>query len=152
MITMTQEIKFERMTEIDLDEVINIEKVAFSDPWNKRAFKNDLASDFAYPIVARLEGRIAGYVSLYLAADEMMIGNIAVSPDYQQRGIGSKILEHVIEFAANHNISQIALEVRESNLAARKLYLKFGFKITGRRKLYYRNPTEDAIMMIKGIS
>lgn len=141
----------EKMSENDLEEVTAIERRAFTDPWSKRAFQYDLKSDYAKPIVARFENHIAGYACLYLAADEMMIGNIAVSPDFQQRGIGSKMMEYIVDLAVNQSISQIALEVRESNQAARSLYLRFGFEITGRRKYYYRNPTEDALMMIKGI-
>jgi [ribosomal protein S18]-alanine N-acetyltransferase len=151
-ITMAIEIEIRRMTEDDLDEVIAIEMEAFTDPWSKPSFKYDLTGDYAYPIVASFEGEIAGYASLYMAADEMMIGNFAVAPKFQKLGIGSQIMEYCIELAISRHITQIALEVRESNQAARNLYLKYGFKITGRRKLYYRNPTEDAIMMIRGIN
>ncbi len=142
---------FKRMSADDLDQVAAIENDLFRDPWPRRAFASDLDAANAYPIVMRLNGKVIGYASLYLAADELQIGNLAVDSQYQQRGYGSLLMRRIIELAHSHGIRQIYLEVRDSNEAARRLYLKFGFRVLGRRRLYYHNPTEDAIVMVKEI-
>lgn len=139
------------MAEADIDEVHEIESKVFSDPWSKRAFQSDLQNDYAWPLVARFERKVAGYASLYQAADELQIGNIAVAPDFHQRGIGTKLLEHIIKMARDNQKRLIILEVRPSNKAACSLYEKFGFKVAGKRKYYYHKPTEDALIMIRGV-
>jgi [ribosomal protein S18]-alanine N-acetyltransferase len=146
------EILIENMQEDDLDEVVEIEKATFTDPWPKRAFKYDLSSGYAMPIVARFDNIVVGYASLYCVEDEMQIGNIAVAPDFQNRGMGAKLMKRIVEDAQKMKIVHIYLEVRQSNAVAIKLYLKFGFVISGRRRLYYQHPTEDALIMVKEIS
>jgi len=138
-----------KMTEDDLDEVVDIEKATFADPWPKRAFKYDLSSDYSMPLAAKIDNSVVGYASVYFVMDEMQIGNIAVTPDFQHRGIGAKIMRHILEEAKRLKIARIFLEVRQSNENAQKLYLKFGFVVLGRRRLYYRHPTEDALIMAK---
>jgi ribosomal-protein-alanine N-acetyltransferase len=144
-------IEIVKMAEKDVEEVHDIELKVFADPWSKQAFMADLKNDFAYPVVARFENKIAGYASLYQAADEMQIGNIAVAPDFHQRGIGTKLLEYIIQLAHENHKSLVVLEVRQSNTAATNLYKKFGFKVAGRRKYYYHKPVEDALIMIRGV-
>lgn len=139
------------MAESDVGEVHEIESKVYSDPWSKQAFMSDLKNDFAWPLVARFEKKVAGYASLYQAADELQIGNIAVSPDFHQRGIGTKLMEHIIRLAQENQKRLIVLEVRPSNEAACSLYKKFGFKVAGKRKYYYHKPTEDALIMIRGV-
>ena len=144
-------IEIVRMAETDVDEVHGIELKVFADPWSKQAFMSDLKNDFAYPVVARCEKKIAGYASLYQAADEMQIGNIAVAPDFHQRGIGTRMLEFILQLARDNHKNLVVLEVRQSNTAATNLYKKFGFKIAGKRKYYYHKPVEDALIMIRGV-
>ena len=139
------------MAENDIDEVHQIENRVFSDPWSKQAFLSDLKNDFAIPLVARFENRVAGYASLYAAADEIQIGNLAVAPDFHQRGIATRLIEHIIKMATETQKRLLVLEVRPSNEAACKLYTKFGFKVAGKRKYYYHKPTEDALIMIRGV-
>jgi ribosomal-protein-alanine N-acetyltransferase len=146
------EVVIERMTESDLDGVVEIEKAVFADPWPKRAFKYDLSSDYSLPLTAKVENSVVGYASVYFVMDEMQIGNIAVAPGFQHRGIGAKMIRYIIDEAKRLKIARIYLEVRQSNENAQKLYLKFGFVISGRRRLYYSNPTEDALIMVKEIS
>jgi ribosomal-protein-alanine N-acetyltransferase len=144
-------IEITRMAESDLDEVHQIETKVFSDPWSKQAFLSDLKNDFAIPLVARFENKVAGYTCLYSAADEIQIGNLAVSPDFRQRGIGTRLVEHIISLATENHKRLLVLEVRPSNEAACKLYAKFGFRVAGKRKYYYHKPTEDALIMIRGV-
>lgn len=143
------DVKIGKMTENDLDEVVEIEKATFADPWPKKAFKYDLSSDYSMPITAKIDNSVVGYASIYFVIDEMQIGNIAVEPGFQHRGIGAKIMQFIIEEAKRLKINHIYLEVRQSNENAQKLYLKFGFVVSGRRRLYYRHPTEDALIMVK---
>jgi len=140
-----------KMSEADIDQVHDIESKVFSDPWSKKAFKSDLDNSFAMPHVALFENRVAGYISLYLVGDEIQIGNIAVSPDFHGRGIGTKLMEFIIGLAAEHKRRLLVLEVRQSNEVACRLYQKFGFRVAGRRRYYYRLPTEDALIMIRGV-
>jgi len=143
--------QFKRMSADDLDQVTAIENALFQDPWPRRAFAFDLNAAYAYPVVMRLNGQVIGYASLYFAADELQIGNLAVDSKHQQSGYGSLLMRHIIGLALSHGFRQIYLEVRDSNEAARRLYLKFGFRVVGRRRLYYHNPTEDAVVMVKEI-
>ena len=140
-----------KMTEADIDVVYEIETRVFSDPWSKQAFLADLKNDFAYPLVVRFENKIAGYASLYRAVDEIQIGNFAVAPDFHQRGIGAMLMEHILSLAVELKVRLLVLEVRPSNEAARKLYMKFGFKEAGKRRYYYHKPTEDALILVKGV-
>lgn len=143
------EVVINKMTEDDLDEVVEIEKATFADPWPKRAFKYDLTSDYSLPLTAKIDDTVVGYASVYFVMDELQIGNIAVEPDFQHRGIGAKIMQHILEEAKQLKIAHIYLEVRQSNENAQKLYFKFGFVVSGRRRLYYRHPIEDALIMVK---
>lgn len=146
------DIKISRMAESDLDEVVEIEKLVFADPWPRRAFKYDMENNLAIPLTAKFDNRVVGYASTYFVEDEMQIGNIAVSPDFQHQGIGSVLMEFIEKEAARLKLKYIYLEVRQSNETAIKLYLKFGFVISGRRRLYYRHPAEDALIMVKEIN
>ncbi|OQX92647.1 MAG: ribosomal-protein-alanine N-acetyltransferase [candidate division Zixibacteria bacterium 4484_95] len=145
------DIKITRMTGEDVDEIHRIESKVFSEPWSKMAFLSDISNDFAIPLVARFEKKIAGYACLYKAVNEIQIGNLAVSPDFHQRGIGTKIMDYIIDLAAKQKVKVLILEVRQSNEAARKLYLKFGFRVAGKRKYYYHKPREDALIMIREV-
>jgi ribosomal-protein-alanine N-acetyltransferase len=144
-------IEIRKMSEADIDQVHEIESRVFSDPWSKKAFQSDLASSIALPHVALFENKVAGYICLYRVGDEIQIGNIAVSPDFHRRGIGTKLMEFILVLAAEQKRSLLVLEVRQSNEVACKLYEKFGFKVAGRRRLYYRQPMEDALIMIRGV-
>lgn len=138
-----------RMTEKDLMEVVNIEKQAFSDPWSYESFKSDLNNEMALPIVAIYSEQVAGYSCIYVAADEMQLGNFAVSPEHRKLGIGKLMMDEMLRLAAERNSEKIFLEVRESNTLAISLYSRYGFRAVGRRNGYYRNPVENAIIMVK---
>ncbi len=94
-------------------------------------------------------GRLAGYVGYRQVLDEGSIMNVAVHPDYRRMGIASKLLHKL--FSVITGVSAVYLEVRESNLAAQSLYEHFGFTPCGKRRNYYENPTESAIIMVKNM-
>jgi len=103
---------------------------------------------YAHYIVARVkdDGRVIGYGGLWVLFDEGHITTLAVHPLHRKAGTGSFLLEHMLRKARANGATQVFLEVRDSNLAARRLYEKFKFKVIGRRKNYYLN--EDALVMV----
>ena len=98
-------------------------------------------------LVAELDGRITGFVVACLAASECEIENIAVAPEFRRHGIARQLVAEVIAQARQGDASAIYLEVRESSPAARELYRHFGFVKSSRRRNYYRDPQEDALIL-----
>ncbi len=139
----------QKMRKGDLDQVIEIEKRSFSDPWNKGFFSQDIDNEFALPLVVKEGDKVLGYVCLWKILDEIQISNIAVSPESRRRGIAQSMMRRVLETAEEENCTRITLDVRISNQAAISLYQKFGFREAGRRKDYYRHPREDALILEK---
>lgn len=123
-----------------------IEQGVFADPWSTQDFRDCIASDAVF-LVAERADQVAGYVVAIDAADEGEILNLAVAPPGRRRGLGSALVERVLDVLSGRGARQIYLEVRESNAPARRLYAAHGFKEVGRRKEYYRRPVEDAIVL-----
>ena len=98
-------------------------------------------------MVAVLDGKTVAYGGMTCVLDEGAVTNIATLPEYRQRGIGRAVLKRMLSEAENREIASVFLEVRVSNEAARALYLSEGFTECGKRKSFYRCPTEDAIQM-----
>ena len=131
----------------DLDEIFEIETASFSVPWTKHLLKVEILSGVAEFLVARDEdGLLLGYVSGQQILDEFYIGNIAVREDRRGLGVGSALLQQLIDIARDKGSSFATLEVRVSNTAARKMYENFGFVQVGERKDYYQLPTENAVL------
>lgn len=130
-----------------IKEIAQIERECFSMPWSEAALEEELYNPQASFIVAqRADGAVLGYAGLHVAADEGYIDNIAVREDYRRQGIADDLLDVFVRFGAA-NLAFLTLEVRPSNQAAIDLYFKHGFAQVGRRKDYYENPREDAIIM-----
>lgn len=141
----------EKMKKDDLDQVMEIEKKSFSDPWNKIFFSQDIDNESALPLVARVDEKVVGYICLWKILDEIQINNIAVSPELRRKGIGERMLKMTLKMAEEKDYRRITLDVRISNQSAISFYKKFGFKEAGRRKNYYRLPREDALIMEKAL-
>ncbi|MGI6106586.1 MAG: ribosomal protein S18-alanine N-acetyltransferase [Lachnospiraceae bacterium] len=137
----------DKMTIADLDEAQAIEKSSFSNPWSWKSMEDALLSSRYVFIAARDEGKLIGFAAGSYAADQMDIVDIAVDWKYRQMGVGTALLKALLEIAFSNGILETYLEVRESNEAAVGLYKKFGFTGRYRRKDYYSDPTEDAIVM-----
>ena len=137
-----------RMTRRHLRDVARLEDLCFSEPWSEHALEF-LMSDAALGYVCEQDGRAVAYVGMMFAYDEGQITNVAVHPSVRRRGVGRKLMEAIADAARERNLVQIALEVRASNDAAIKLYEQDGFVIAGRRPNFYRNPIEDAFVMLK---
>ncbi len=133
----------------DISDVLAIERISFTTPWDIRSFKYELEHKDTILKVAVLNNQIIGYVCVRTILDVTHILNLAVLPELRRRGIGSMLLRDALNELKRlkPDINLITLEVRESNAAAIELYEKFGFKVMGKRTGYYDKPHENAIIM-----
>ncbi|MDP4181054.1 MAG: ribosomal protein S18-alanine N-acetyltransferase [Bacillota bacterium] len=138
------------MTEQHVDDVMIVENLSFNIPWSKAAFIEEITKNtFANYYVAKFEGKVVGYGGMWKVFNEGHITNIAVHPEFRGIRIGSGILEYMIHSSIKLGIDKMTLEVRKGNIAAQKLYIKYGFVNAGSRKSYYADNGEDAIIMWK---
>ena len=138
-----------RMNESHVAAVAELEKICFSDPWSEKSVASELNNKLALWLVAEEEGRVAGYIGSQTCGDESDVMNVAVHPDFRRRGIAEALVTSLVEQLKAINSRCLTLEVRASNAPAIALYEKIGFAEVGRRKNYYRNPREDALIMRK---
>ena len=131
-------------TAADIPAVKTIEETCFSAPWSEKALAEELDVPSAIFVTALDSGNVAGYIGMHHLGDVGYICNVAVSSDYRRRGVAGALLEHLIDYAHGNSLSEITLEVRTSNQAARNLYEKFGFERLGTRPNFYSNPKENA--------
>lgn len=129
-------------------EAVLLEKLSFSMPWSEGMIMGELINPLSNYIAAvDYEGRLLGYAGLQCVLDEGYIANIAVFPEWRRQGIADALINELIGYGKNNELSFLTLEVRVSNMAAISLYRKHGFSIEGRRKRYYDKPEEDAYIM-----
>lgn len=133
----------------NIDGVLDVDKLSFSVPWSRQALLDEIDNDLAKYIVAMNDGKVIGYAGIWLIAGEGQITNIAVHPDFRKMGVAGTLLETLIGICRTANIKDITLEVRKSNIAAQKLYEKYGFLKKGLRKNFYPDNNEDALIMWK---
>jgi [ribosomal protein S18]-alanine N-acetyltransferase len=132
----------------DLDEVLAIERASFTMPWSRGAFLYEIEQNrVAHCHVVRDGGVIIGYLCVWEIADEVHVTNIAIHPAYRRRGIARELLTGLIADARARDLRLIVLEVRPSNHQAIALYESFNFRVTGRRRGYYYDTGEDALVM-----
>ena len=135
-------------TEEHLDKISEIEALCFSTPWSRKSFADSMANNNVITLfTATLENEIVGYICLFHLFEEGELLNIAVSPDYRKRGIAQQLINKMFDIFKQKDVTRITLEVRESNINAKNLYLKNGFKPIGIRKNYYTSPLENGIVM-----
>ncbi|WP_232699931.1 ribosomal protein S18-alanine N-acetyltransferase [Brevibacillus daliensis] len=145
---ITRPIEFKYMTWDDVEKVAELERICFPTPWPKEAFYNELKiNPNAKYLVALLDQEIVGYCGMWIIIDEVHITNICVHPDARGQKIGLRIMKQMMGLAMLHGGEKMTLEVRPSNTVARHLYEKLGFEEQGRRKRYYSDNNEDAIIM-----
>lgn len=145
---MIDNIQIEEMKEEHLDDVMVVENLSFKIPWSRNSFLEELTSnELAIYFVAISDGKVIGYGGLWRIFDEGHITNIAVHPEFRRCGAASKIMDKILEVCDEKDIKSLTLEVRRSNSAAQKLYVKYGFTIEGMRKGYYADTGEDALIM-----
>jgi len=144
------QIKIRRMTLSDLDEVMEIEPVAFgSHHWSRQSFCNELNNPGGhyYAACCQDDGRLCGYTGFWLIGEEAHITTLAVHPDFRRQHIAERLLIHDISAARKVGARWMTLEVRVSNEAAQNLYDKYGFKSLGLRRNYYQDNNEDAMVL-----
>lgn len=138
--------------ERDLARIHEIERASFADPWSLEGFRDMLEHGRARVEVAEGDDAIVlGYAVAWFVSDESEIANLAVAPEVRRRRIGLLLLDRILEAAASFGTRSVFLEVRASNVAARKLYESRGFAVAGTRKAYYRKPVEDALVMRRAL-
>lgn len=143
------------MTLDDLPGVLEIERQSFPTPWSEASFRHELLENpYANLFVVRLPRGpgVAGYSSVWVVDRELRINNIAVHPGCRRRGIGTRLLEFLLRHGALHGCSEATLEVRPGNETALRIYEKAGFKPVGRRKNYYADTQEDALVMSRPLT
>ena len=151
--TASLNVQIGHMTEHDLLEVCQIEGLSDLSAWGWDAYHKELeVAPETVMLVARLdppiEGiEIAGFIVARVIAGELHVNNVAVRPEYKRLHLGLELLERTLVQAKRRGATVVHLEVRAGNQAAQGLYSRCGFKAVGRRKRYYRNPTEDALLM-----
>ncbi|MEE3202551.1 MAG: ribosomal protein S18-alanine N-acetyltransferase [Acidobacteriota bacterium] len=135
--------------ESHIDELVEINMDAFTHPWTRAMFLEELSQPERSFLLAALSGgrHVVGYCSVWRVLDNLQVNSIAVTERYRGRGVGLTLLKAVVSLARNSGVVSISLEVRSSNIAARALYRRLAFKETGQRVLYYSQPIEDAVIL-----
>lgn len=133
----------------DIPAVAALERSEFPDGADEGMLARLLDAEGGVILAAEEGGDLLGYIWARFVLDEGDIGNIAVAPGFRRRGAGAALLKALLEEAERRQAAVVQLEVRKSNLAARRLYEKNGFETVGKRKNYYEKPAEDAILMSK---
>ena len=134
------------MNLLDLENIKDCLLTDFDNFWSYNILKQELENGKSKHFVAKQENEIVGFAGILLIIDQVNIMNIVVKKDKRNFGIGSLLLEEIIRYSKIHNATSITLEVNEKNIAAIKLYKKYGFKQVGLRRKYYNNE-DNAILM-----
>jgi ribosomal-protein-alanine N-acetyltransferase len=143
---------FRSMTESDLDQILPIERDSFPAPWTRENFLHELRRNpHAWNVVVCEGVEIVGYAAMWILEDELHINEIAVRADRRRQGTGTRLMERILKEAVERGCRWASLEVRPSNVAARKLYENLGFRVAGHRHAYYRDTGEDGLVLKKPI-
>ena len=147
------EVTIRRMTIDDIPAVVAIDRLSFPNPWPVRSYSYELKQNphsrlYVAEVFDEDHEKVVGFIGYWFVIDEAHISTLAVHPGYRGHKIGDRLLAEALDSARNMGGCLVSLEVRESNDVALKLYQKYGFEPVGRRKRYYRDNHEDAIVMI----
>ncbi len=134
-------------TSTDIDAVVAIERLSFVDPWSRMMFHTHLDGGVNTFLVAEGAAGVTGFTIAYTVADEAELLNLAVHPDARGLGLGMILLDAIMTRCAAQGGRMMVLDVRESNTIARALYARRGFTQVGRRRRYYHEPEEDALVL-----
>ncbi len=150
--------RIEEMSAHDLLEVVEIEETSGLSRWGWDSYHDELGRADSIMLVARLaspddDGKhVCGFVAARLGAGELHVNNIGVREWARRQGIGTALLELAVGRGARMGARSVFLEVRAGNASAQSLYLRQGFEIVGRRRNYYHDPAEDALVMKKPLA
>lgn len=143
-----KEIVIDGMSTDDLSAVVEIERLSCNMPWSESLFFNEVKNPKSISRVARINGKVAGYLCASSVLDEGHILNVAVHPNFRKIGIASALINDIIEQMKSNDCRSVFLEVRASNEDARRMYERLNFEVIGIRKNYYGSPVEDAVIMV----
>ena len=143
---------FRRSVPADATGIAKLEEEIFSDPWSYRDVQDLICTEGSMCFTAIDGGEVIAYVIGRLIAPEGEIYRVAVKPEKRQRGIGYRLLDYAVKTSKGHGLERLFLEVRSKNLPAVKLYTAYGFKQIAVRKNYYKNPQDDALIMLRAHS
>lgn len=138
-----------KMTIQDIDQIMEIEKEAFTLPWSRESYLGELKNNFATYLICDSEGEVAGYAGIWVVFEDAHITNIAVAQRFRGMGMGNALMQEVERVAREKKALRILLEVRPTNKRAINMYTNLGYVSTGLRKGYYSDNNEDAIIMTK---
>ena len=140
------------MTEDDLDQACEMEKLYFQTPWSQTSFKAELATEYSGCFVLEHNHKIIGYAVVWFIVDEFHLANIAILEKYREKGIGIWFIRNLMDLAIEKYCKYAYLEVRRSNIPAIRMYEKLGFTVFNIRKNYYTIEKEDALVMSRLLS
>lgn len=143
---------FRRAVGTDVSKIREAEELIFSDAWSERSISSAICTEGGICFVAMEGDNLIAYVLGRLIAPEGEIYRIAVLPEYRRRGIGYRLLDYAVKTSRGRGLECLFLEVRSKNLPARKLYRAYGFKDMGIRRGYYKDPPDDAVIMLRAHS
>lgn len=152
MIEQIRQVAIRDMNQDDIPTVVSIDRLSFPNPWPERSYVFELNHNpnsrlYVAEVWEADEPQVVGFIGFWFVIDEAHISTIAVHPSYRGRGIGDRLLVRALQSVCQMGGCMVSLEVRQSNEVARRLYQKYGFEKAGRRKGYYRDNHEDAILM-----
>ncbi len=147
-----ERVRFVRLGSEDCADVAALEARCFSLPWSEAQFRQALGQSVFAAFGLKRGETLLAYVSVYHTPDEMEILNIAVAPEHRRQGHGKRLLGLVLRMATKMGIVRSVLEVRPSNSAALALYAAYGYRQQGRRKGYYPDTGEDALVFVRDVS
>ena len=130
--------------------IAHLEAKTFTEPWSERALELFL-SEGGFCIVCMQDDKLCAYCTVTTVLDEAQIINVATDNSFKRQGCASAVLDKVFDECSKRGIGYISLEVRESNEGAIELYRGLGFSVAGKRRAFYQNPREDALVMIKNL-
>ena len=135
----------------DLDGVMELEEASFNNPTTRDWYERELERPevcFIY-LLRTPDVPVAAFCAFWLVVDQAHINNLAVRPEMRRQGLGSQLIHAIVKEAGQLGAASLTLEVRESNVAARRLYEHAGFTVHSVRKSYYTNPVEDALVLVR---
>ena len=144
---MREEVLIRPAEKEDIGLVAQFEQQIFSEPWSQQNLEDARERQENIFLVATCDDTVAAYALCYGTMDEGEIPTIATNPEFMHRGIGTDFLKCMLQECNKRGIKRVFLEVRVSNRKAQGLYHKCGFEVVGKRKDFYRFPTEDALVM-----
>jgi [ribosomal protein S18]-alanine N-acetyltransferase len=135
------------MSSLDVSAALSIlEESPEASTWSREALLESASKGIAW--AAELDGRVAGILIGQAAADEFEILNLAVGKLCRRRGVATHLVNAAVDWSRASGARQAYLEVRASNEGGTAFYARMGFHVCGRRPDYYRNPTEDAVLLV----